>query len=102
MTDGEWSRVRPSLPVPGWMRGRGGQPEAHCHHAMLDAIRYLVDNGFERAMAHSCHSGSATANSAWMRSASSRSPSTLRRAPSSRCSSSPTTDGIHAPYSTTT
>ncbi|WP_329447826.1 transposase [Streptomyces sp. NBC_01426] len=25
--------------------GRGGQPEAYCHRAMPDAIRYLVDNG---------------------------------------------------------
>ncbi|MET7457916.1 IS5 family transposase [Streptomyces sp. NPDC005574] len=51
MTDAEWSAVRPLLPVPGWMRGRGGQPEAYCHRAMLDAIRYLVDNGIKwRAM----------------------------------------------------
>ncbi|MCX4529885.1 transposase family protein [Streptomyces sp. NBC_01551] len=34
--------VRPLLPVPGWLRGRGGQPEAYCHRAMLDAIRHLV------------------------------------------------------------
>jgi transposase len=51
MTDREWAQVRPLLPVPGWMRGRGGQPEAYCHRAMLDAIRYLVDNGIKwRAM----------------------------------------------------
>nr|WP_306284204.1 IS5 family transposase [Streptomyces sp. Termitarium-T10T-6] len=51
MTDTEWAVVRPLLPVPGWMRGRGGQREAYCHRAMLDAIRYLVDNGFKwRAM----------------------------------------------------
>lgn len=51
MTDTEWAGVRPLLPVPGWMRGRGGQPEAYCHRAMLDAIRYLVDNGIKwRAM----------------------------------------------------
>jgi transposase len=51
MTDTEWSVVRPLLPVPGWMRGRGGQPEAYCHRAILDAIRYLVDNGVKwRAM----------------------------------------------------
>ncbi|MFE2604406.1 hypothetical protein [Streptomyces mirabilis] len=42
MTNAEWAVVRPSLPVPGWMRGRVGQPEAYCHRAMLDAIRYLV------------------------------------------------------------
>lgn len=42
MTDAQWSQVRPLLPVPGWLRG---QPEAYCHRAVLDAIRYLVDNG---------------------------------------------------------
>ncbi|WP_185094960.1 transposase [Streptomyces sp. PanSC19] len=51
MTDAKWARVLPLLPVPGWMRGRGGRPEAYCHPAMLDAIRYLVDNGIKwRAM----------------------------------------------------
>ena len=51
MTDAEWAVVRPLLPVPGWMRGRGGQPEVYCHRAILDAIRYLVDNGIKwRAM----------------------------------------------------
>ncbi|WP_330266671.1 IS5 family transposase [Streptomyces griseorubiginosus] len=51
MTDAEWARVLPLLPVPGWMRGRGGRPEAYCHRTMLDAIRYLVDNGIKwRAM----------------------------------------------------
>ncbi|MFV0136189.1 transposase [Streptomyces sp. HMX87] len=47
MTQEEWVAVRPLLPVPGWIRGRGGQPEAYCHRAMLDAIRYLVDNGIK-------------------------------------------------------
>jgi transposase len=51
MTDAEWAEVRPLLPLPGWMRGRGGRPEGYCHRAMLDAIRYLVDNGIKwRAM----------------------------------------------------
>jgi transposase len=50
MTDAEWAGVRPLSPVPGWTRGRGGQPEAYCHRAILDAIRYLVDNGKWRAM----------------------------------------------------
>ncbi|MEU6512401.1 IS5 family transposase [Streptomyces sp. NPDC046942] len=45
MSDAEWVVVRPLLPVPAWLRGRGGQPEAYCHRAILDAIRYLVDNG---------------------------------------------------------
>ncbi|MEU9155224.1 transposase [Streptomyces sp. NPDC048417] len=51
MTDVEWAVVRPLVPVPGWMRGRGGQPEVYCHRAILDAVRYLVDNGIKwRAM----------------------------------------------------
>ncbi|WP_435219072.1 IS5 family transposase [Streptomyces sp. bgisy034] len=51
MTDAEWAAVRPLLPVPGWMLGRGGRPEGYCHRAALDAIRYLVDNGIKwRAM----------------------------------------------------
>ncbi|CAM5296185.1 hypothetical protein STENM36S_02332 [Streptomyces tendae] len=51
MTDAEWATVRPLLPVPGWMRGRGGRPEVYCHRVVLDAIRYLVDNGIKwRAM----------------------------------------------------
>jgi transposase len=51
MSDAEWAAVRPLLPVPGWLRGRGGQPEAYCHRTMLDAIRYIVDNGTKwRAM----------------------------------------------------
>ncbi|MFD9415699.1 transposase [Streptomyces goshikiensis] len=33
MTDAEWV-VWPLLPVPGWMQGHGGQPEAYCHRAM--------------------------------------------------------------------
>ncbi|WP_406335862.1 transposase [Streptomyces sp. NBC_00203] len=44
MTDAEWTAVWPLLPVPRWLRGRGGQPEAFCHRAILDAIRYVVDN----------------------------------------------------------
>lgn len=51
MSDAEWRVVRASLPVPAWLEGRGGQPEAYCHREMLDAVRYLVDNGAKwRAM----------------------------------------------------
>lgn len=45
MTDAEWVVVRPLLPVPAWMNGKGGQPEGYCHRQMIDAVRYLVDNG---------------------------------------------------------
>nr|WP_245685358.1 IS5 family transposase [Streptomyces yerevanensis] len=51
MTDAEWSEVRDGLPVPTWLEGRGGQPEAYCHRQMIDAIFYVVDNGIKwRAM----------------------------------------------------
>ncbi|GGQ35351.1 hypothetical protein GCM10010279_50260 [Streptomyces mutabilis] len=26
MTDAEWAAIRPLLPVPAWLPGRGGQP----------------------------------------------------------------------------
>ncbi|WP_181794161.1 IS5 family transposase [Streptomyces sp. WELS2] len=51
MSDAEWALVRDLLPVPGWLAGRGGQPEGYCHRQMIDAVRYLVDNGIKwRAM----------------------------------------------------
>ncbi|MFE6156778.1 transposase [Streptomyces sp. NPDC057889] len=48
LTDAEWQRIRPLLPVPGWLEGRGGRPEGYCHRVMLDAV---VDGGIKwRAM----------------------------------------------------
>ncbi|MFD7408011.1 IS5 family transposase [Streptomyces sp. NPDC059866] len=47
MTDAEWAVVRESLPVPAWLEGRGGQPEGYCHRQMIDAVRYVVDNGIK-------------------------------------------------------
>ncbi|MGY3678387.1 transposase [Streptomyces sp. TE33382] len=47
MTNAEWAAARDAMPVPGWMRGRGGRPEGYCHRSMLDAIRYAVDNGIK-------------------------------------------------------
>ncbi|MEV0604237.1 transposase [Streptomyces sp. NPDC050315] len=41
--------MRRSLPVPAWLQGRGGRPEGYCHRQMLDAVRYVVDNGVEWA-----------------------------------------------------
>lgn len=51
MTDAEWQVVRPLLPVPAWFQGRGGavEPESYCHRVMLDAVRYVVDNGVKWA-----------------------------------------------------
>jgi transposase len=45
MSDAEWAVVRVAMPMPAWLEGRGGRPEAHCHREMFDAVRYLVDNG---------------------------------------------------------
>ncbi|MET9694948.1 transposase [Streptomyces sp. NPDC006514] len=51
MTDREWAQVRAAMPVPGWLEGRGGQPERSCHRQTINAIRFLVDNGIKwRAM----------------------------------------------------
>ncbi|MEU8687545.1 IS5 family transposase [Streptomyces sp. NPDC048665] len=47
MTDAEWAVVRDAMPVPAWLGGRGGQPEGYCHRVMLDAIRYVTDNGIK-------------------------------------------------------
>lgn len=45
MSDAEWVAIRPLLPVPAWLEGRGGQPGGYCHRQLLDAIRYLVAGG---------------------------------------------------------
>ncbi|MCX4775345.1 IS5 family transposase [Streptomyces sp. NBC_01264] len=45
MTEAEWDEVRAAIPPPPWMEGRGGRPEEYCHRRMLDALRYLADNG---------------------------------------------------------
>ncbi|MFD9051876.1 transposase [Streptomyces zaomyceticus] len=45
MTDTEWEDVRAVIPSPPWMEGRGGRPEEYGHRQMLDALRYLADNG---------------------------------------------------------
>ncbi|MFE9975653.1 IS5 family transposase [Streptomyces hirsutus] len=37
--------VRPLLPVPAWLNGRGGRPESYCHRQVIDAVRYLVAEG---------------------------------------------------------
>ncbi|WP_232247379.1 IS5 family transposase [Kitasatospora azatica] len=45
LTDTEWALIRPLLPVPAWLNGRGGRPEGYCHRQMFDAVRYLVAEG---------------------------------------------------------
>lgn len=49
MTEAEWQELRWLLPVPAWLQGRGGRPEGYCHRVMLDAVRYVVDNGIKWA-----------------------------------------------------
>ncbi|WJV51227.1 transposase [Streptomyces flavofungini] len=46
-SDAEWARARDLLPVPAWLAGRGGRPEGYSHRQMIDAVRYLVDNGIK-------------------------------------------------------
>lgn len=45
MMDAEHACVRPLLPVPAWLNGKGGPPEGYCHRVMIGAVRYLVDRG---------------------------------------------------------
>jgi len=44
MTDAEWAQVRASMPVPAWLEGRGGRPEAHCHREMVDQCHEVKDS----------------------------------------------------------
>ncbi|MFG2949241.1 transposase [Streptomyces adustus] len=51
MTDAERAAVRPLLPAPALLTGRGGRPEGCCHRQQLDAIHHLVAGGIPwRAM----------------------------------------------------
>lgn len=45
LSDAQWAVLAPLIPVPGWIRGRGGRPEGYCHREMIDAVLYLDDNG---------------------------------------------------------
>jgi transposase len=47
MSDAEWAVVRQEFPTPAWMHSRDGRPEGYCHRQMVDAVRYLVDNGIK-------------------------------------------------------
>lgn len=44
-TDAEWALITPLLPIPACRKPSGGRPETHDRRAIVDAIRYLVDNG---------------------------------------------------------
>jgi transposase len=45
MTDREWRLTEPLLPVPAACTYWGGGRESYCRRAIVDGIRYLVDNG---------------------------------------------------------
>ena len=44
-TNAEWALLEPLLPAPACATARGGRPEKHPRREIVDAIRYLVDNG---------------------------------------------------------
>lgn len=44
-TDAEWAVLEPLLPVPACELPTGGRPEKHPRRNVIDAIRYVNDNG---------------------------------------------------------
>lgn len=44
-TDTEWEILAALLPAPASTTRTGGHPETHPRREIVDAIRYLVDNG---------------------------------------------------------
>jgi transposase len=44
-TDTEWALLEPLLPLPACQTPVGGRPEKHARREIVDAIRYLTDNG---------------------------------------------------------
>ncbi|MEU9993079.1 transposase [Streptomyces sp. NPDC048045] len=49
MTEAEWQVIRVLLPEPAGLEERSGRPEGYCQRVMLDAVRYVVDNGVKWA-----------------------------------------------------
>jgi transposase len=47
MSDEEWQAIKPLMPWPAWLHGNGGRPEKYCRRLIMDAIRYVVDNGIK-------------------------------------------------------
>lgn len=45
VTDAEWALLEPLLPVPACLTPVGGRPEKHPRRDIVDAIRYVTDNG---------------------------------------------------------
>jgi len=46
-TDAEWAVLEPLLPVPACRLPAGGRPEKHPRRNIVDAIRYVNDNGIK-------------------------------------------------------
>ncbi|MDF9816693.1 IS5 family transposase [Streptomyces sp. SPB162] len=44
-TAAEWALLEPLLPAPAWQTKAGGRPEKWPRRQIVDAIRYIVDNG---------------------------------------------------------
>jgi putative transposase len=45
VSDAEWALLEPLLPVPACETPLGGRPEKHPRREIVDAIRYMTDNG---------------------------------------------------------
>lgn len=46
-TDAEWALLEPLLPRPACEGPAGGRPEKHHRRAIVDALRYVTDNGIK-------------------------------------------------------
>ncbi|MFD8494935.1 transposase [Amycolatopsis sp. NPDC059657] len=46
-TDAEWVLLEPLLPKPACETAAGGRPEKHHRRAIIDALRYVTDNGIK-------------------------------------------------------
>ncbi|HEY3466000.1 MAG TPA: IS5 family transposase [Amycolatopsis sp.] len=46
-TDAEWALLQPLLPTPACETPAGGRPEKHHRRAIIDALRYVTDNGIK-------------------------------------------------------
>nr|WP_281244421.1 IS5 family transposase [Amycolatopsis xylanica] len=46
-TDAEWALLAPLLPRPACETAAGGRPEKHHRRAIVDALRYVTDNGIK-------------------------------------------------------
>ncbi|HEV7975279.1 IS5 family transposase [Amycolatopsis sp.] len=46
-TNAEWALLQPLLPTPASETAAGGRPEKHHRRAIMDALRYVTDNGIK-------------------------------------------------------